>query len=334
MGFLQRNYLAYDKLGNKSTKGGLYPPEEPNQPKILALDAGLSSTGEPFKAGQIVQLTADGRLQRVLVRNQVLPDGLVVLDDRMYWTCMGTPGINDGAIYSANLDGTDIQTVIHPGIINTPKQLAAEVSSKKLYFADREGLRVWRCKNDGSDLEILVENGNWQSQKDVQDCNKWCVGIAVAPKLGKFYWTQKGPAKAGKGCIFCANISMPEGKSAETRDDIRCILSGLPETIDLEVDESSRKLYWTDRGELPFGNSLNRTDLDESGQLLRFHPSKNYELLVRNLNEAIGLKLDLRNGHVYLTDLGGSVYRCNLDGKHKEKLYSDESRAFTGITIV
>lgn len=58
------------------------------------------------------------------------------------------------------------------------------------------------------------------------------------------------------------------------------------------------------------------------------------ELLVRNLNEAIGLKLDLEAGHMYITDLGGSLYRANLDGSDKQKLYSSDERALAGITIV
>ncbi|RFU24446.1 hypothetical protein B7463_g11894, partial [Scytalidium lignicola] len=332
--FLQKNYLDQGKLGNKSTKGGLYPPRDPNQTRILALDTGLSLAETSLTSGEIIELTTDGSVRRVLVRNQALPDGLIVVNERMYWTCMGTPGVNDGALYSANLDGLDIQTIISPGTINTPKQLTADESAKKIYFSDREGLRVYRCNLDGTELEIIVQTGNWEVREDMHDSMKWCVGITVAPKFGKFYWSQKGPSKASQGRIFCANISTPAGQSGKSRDDIQCIFSGLPEAIDLEVDEVSRKLYWTDRGEVPLGNSLYKANLDESGLPPSGPTSKNFEIIAKNLNEAIGLKLDLNNSQVYFTDLGGSIYRCDVDGKHKEKLYSDESRAFTGITIV
>jgi hypothetical protein len=37
---------------------------------------------------------------------------------------------------------------------------------------------------------------------------------------------------------------------------------------------------------------------------------------------------------MYLTDLGGSLYRCNLDGTDKQKIYSSDDRALTGICIL
>lgn len=251
----------------------------------------------------------------------------------MFWTNMGIPGNDDGAVYSANLDGTDIRTVLAPGTVNTPKQLTLDTKSKKIYFCDREGLRVLRCNFDGSEFEVLIETGAYRNAEDGQDATKWCVGVAVAPSLGKFYWTQKGPSKGGKGRIFHANIVTPEGQCATTRTDIQCIAKDLPEPVDLEVDEESHSLYWTDRGEIPLGNSLNRLRLDHFGLPVPHMSPHGYDILLRNLNEAIGLKLDLANDSIYLTDLGGNVYRCNAKGKQKVKLYSDENRAFTGIAL-
>ncbi|GFF80593.1 3-hydroxybutyryl-CoA dehydrogenase [Aspergillus udagawae] len=339
--FLKENYLDKGKLGNKCANGGLYPAASPSanttaQTKIIALDVGLSGPIPSFNAGQIVEFSADGKLQRVLVKDQALPDGLAIdaAAKRMFWTNMGVPGKDDGAVYSANLDGSDIKTIVAPGRTNTPKQLALDQSAHKVYFSDREGLRIFRCNYDGSDLEIIIQTGDYQQPGEMQDATKWCVGIAVAPRLGKFYWTQKGPSKSGNGRIFCADIDMPQGQTATTRDDIRCLLEDLPEPIDLEVDEESGRLYWTDRGELPFGNSLNRVSLNKTGSEVERTGHLGYEVLTRNLNEAIGLKLDLEHGHIYLTDLGGSVYRTDVDGKRKVQLYSDESRAFTGIALI
>ncbi|KAH2329459.1 hypothetical protein KXW87_003026 [Aspergillus fumigatus] len=339
--FLKENYLDKGKLGNKCANGGLYPAASPSanttvQPKIIALDVGLSAATPGFTAGQIVEFSDDGKLQRVLVKDQALPDGLAIdsAAKRMFWTNMGVPGKDDGAVYSANLDGSDIKTLVAPGTTNIPKQLALDQSARKVYFSDREGLRVFRCNYDGSDLEIIVQTGDYHRPGDMQDATKWCVGIAVSPRFGKFYWTQKGFSKSSTGRIFCADIDMPPGQTAAKRNDIRCLLEGLPEPIDLEVDEESGRLYWTDRGELPFGNSLNRVSLKETGSEVERTGHLGYEVLTRNLNEAIGLKLDLGRGHIYLTDLGGSVYRTDGDGKQKVKLYSDESRAFTGIALL
>ena len=313
--------------------------------RIIALDVGLSAEAPILEAGQIVELDPDdsSKQLRVVVPKQCLPDGIAIdfPRQRMYWTCMGFPGKWDGAVYCSAFDGRDVRIVVEPGKVNTPKQLTLDESADKLYFCDREGLGVYRCGVDGSDLEPLVLNGEPSTRPDV--C-QWCVGVTVAPSVGKFFWTQKGVSKSGKGRIFSANLVMPEGESAATRSDIQVVLDGLPEPIDLEFEESSKTLYWTDRGEVPFGNSLNKTRLDESGlpqTVLTASTSftgepqeKKYELLTRNLNEAIGLKLDLRNGHIYLSDLGGSIYRCDLDGKNKKRLYQEDTRAFTGIALL
>jgi hypothetical protein len=337
--FLNKNYLCDGKLGSKSPNGGLYPPQKAtdssNEPKLLVLDIGLSAVSPTTSSGSIIECSADGKTQRILLQGQALPDGVAVdpASNRFFWTNMGVPGKRDGAVYSANLSGSDIQTIVPIGAINTPKQLTLDTEAKKVYFCDREGLRVYRCNFDGSDLEAIITAGNPEDPQHGNDGTKWCVGITVAPKLGKFYWTQKGPSKGGQGRIFCADILTPAAPSPAQRLDIQCLLSGLPEPVDLEFDEESRSLYWTDRGEIPFGNSLNRIRLDESGLPLVTSSSSKYEVLTRHLKEAIGLKLDTKNGHIYLTDLGGSIYRCDLDGKQKMKIYSDDHRAFTGIAI-
>ncbi|CAG8009049.1 unnamed protein product [Penicillium salamii] len=342
--FLRTNYLDQGKLGNKCSQGGLYAPDDksstpmngPREPEILVLDVGLSASTPSTTSGQILKLTADGNHYEAILKEQALPDGLAVDQacGRMFWTCMGVPGKPDGAVYSAKLDGSDIITLVAPGIVNTPKQLSLDHSAQKIYFCDREGCRVYRCSFDGSDLETLVDNigHDLTSQESVSD---WCVGVTVSPALGKFFWTQKGPPKGGKGRIFCANIMTPVRQSMGSRNDVQCVLSGLPEPIDLEIDEDTRTLYWTDRGEIPWGNSLNKTTLDEAGLVVPpVDTPRTYETITRGLNEAIGLKLDVPNSHIYLTDLGGSVYRCNLDGTHKQKIFSEDLRAFTGIALL
>jgi hypothetical protein len=46
--------------------------------------------------------------------------------------------------------------------------------------------------------------------------------------------------------------------------------------------------------------------------------------------EGIGLALDLKNRRMFLTDLGGSVYSCNLDGSNKKAIVFAEGN-LTGI---
>lgn len=105
------------------------------------------------------------------------------------------------------------------------------------------------------------------------------------------------------------------------------MLQGLPEPIDLEFDAEEQVLYWTDRGEHPIGCSLNRakvTNLEEA--------AGNKQILARQFHEPIGLKLDRKKGVVYVSDLGGCVYRVGLDGK-KRLLFQDDG-CYTGLSLV
>ncbi|XP_014557021.1 hypothetical protein COCVIDRAFT_15601 [Bipolaris victoriae FI3] len=65
----------------------------------------------------------------VLIKDQnyvKLPDGVVYhsKDRHLYFTNMGTPHLNDGSVSSVSVDGSDPCTVLSPGQIHTPKQLA------------------------------------------------------------------------------------------------------------------------------------------------------------------------------------------------------------------
>lgn len=313
IGFLQK-YIDEGKLGAKSSKGGLYPAGHTTKtadqvqtaydnleaPALYILDLGLANEpNEVYTKGRILVGSADGKSPlRTVVDHQSMPDGIALSPaaGKIFWTNMGVPNINDGSIRSCNLDGSDIKEIVHTGAVHTPKQLAVDTSSGKLYFSDREGMRVFRCNADGSELEVLVQNADWK--KGFMDKKtEWCVGIAVAPREGKFYWTQKGPSKGNQGKILRTSLEMPPGADASNRADIETLFEHLPEPIDLEIDEEGRAMYWTDRGELPEGNSLNRVSLDEAGEY------GNHQILARNLHEAIGLALDKTNRHIYVTGL-------------------------------
>ena len=67
---------------------------------------------------------------------------------------------------------------------------------------------------------------------------------------------------SGKGRIFRANTEIPNGQSPANRTDVEVIFEGLPEPIDLELDVYNRVLYWTDRGDPPRGNTVNRASID------------------------------------------------------------------------
>jgi hypothetical protein len=104
------------------------------------------------------------------------------------------------------------------------------------------------------------------------------------------------------------------------------LFNGLPEPIDLDVDPGNRMLYWTDRGDPPRGNTVNRAPMDAPAGKNRTAP----EILVRDLHEGIGIALDLKGGRMFFTDLGGTVYSANLDGSDKKMLLTGQG-SLTGI---
>jgi hypothetical protein len=277
-------------------------------------DPGLSS-GRLFvldlSGGRIFSLNPDGSDSKTLVTGCRLPDGLAidVAAGHIYWTNMGVPHENDGSIERADFDGRNRRFIIPEGGTFTPKQLHLEKQGGKLYWSDREGMRVMRANLDGSQVETLIQTG--EGEGDRHDPSNWCVGITVDPIRGQIYWTQKGADDSGHGRIFRANIDTPRGRTPTNRLDVEVLFEGLPEPIDLELDLKHRVLYWTDRGDPPRGNTVSRTPID--GQL-------NQKIVLGHLMEGIGIALDARGDRMFITDLGGSVYCANLDGSEKRPI--------------
>ena len=272
--------------------------------------------------GKLVSATPDGTDRKVLIDGlKGQPDGIAIDVEagHIYWTNMGDYAADDGSIERSNLDGSNVTTIVGAGGTWTGKQLVLDKKNGKLYWSDREGLRVMRANLDGSALETLIETGRGdQARKDQRN---WCVGMAVDVAGGKIYWTQKGGDNANAGTIRRASLDLPRGQTALNRSDIEVLFDGLPEPIDLELDLAKRHLYWTDRGNPPEGNTVNRAPMD--GPRTR-------TILAGGFEETIGIALDLEGGRMFLTDLRGSVYRLKLDGSDRKTLFTGQG-LLTGI---
>ena len=257
-----------------------------------------------LNAGRIHTMNTDGSDRNTIVSDCHLPDGIVVdvAAGHIYWTNMGIPNLNDGSVERADLDGKNRKIIVAKGDTHTPKQII--LHGGKLYWCDREGMRVMRCNLDGSKLETLIETG--RGEADSKDSTRWCVGLTIDPKFGHIYWTQKGPDNAGLGRLFRANVEIPAGQTAATRSDIEVFFDKLPEPIDIEFDHTNRIIYWTDRGDPPRGNTVNRASIDNK-------PAEP-EIVVSHLMEGIGIALDIPNDRMFVTDFAGSIYSARLDG--------------------
>lgn len=280
--------------------------------------------------GTVRSCKADGSDERVIVDNiKTLPDGIQV-DDRpgqgwIYWTNMGTsPDTPDGSLSRCRLDGSQHEYIVQPGATITPKQMQLDVDFGFLYWCDREGKAIFRAKLDGSDQTRLYQA---TVSTEPESC-AWCVGVAIDKANNYIYWTQKGPSKGGLGRIFRA----PLDRAAQSQDSLQAqvVFEHLPEPIDLEIDEDGKHLYWTDRGDVPFGNTLNRWSIQAQATTTAL---AGQAIIATKLHEGIGLALDQKSKHVYVSDLLGGLYRYDWDGGNKKVIFQDAGN-LTGIAFV
>ena len=309
-----------------------------NLTKLQTLKSGRATGGRTavgrlvildLSGGRVFTVNPDGSDKSVIVTDCHWPDGVAVDVEagHIYWTNMGVASRNDGSIERADLDGQNRKTIVSEGQTFTPKQLYLDKKNRKLYWSDREGMRVMRSNLDGSKLETLVDSSQGDARPG-RDARKWCVGIAVDTDRGQIYWTQKGPDDAEQGRIFRAGIEIPKGENAANRSDIEVLFEGLPEPIDLELDLGNRLMYWTDRGDPPLGNTVNRASMDAD-----FKKRPAPQILLTHLMEGIGIALDLKGNRMFITDLAGSVYTAALNGSGKKPVLAAQGN-LTGIAYV
>jgi len=270
--------------------------------------------------------THDGHVVAQFDARWGTPDGIWVdpAAGQITWTNMGADWeAPDGTIERARLDGSQHEVLVSKGQIVTPKQLAVDQPEGHLYWCDREGMRIMRSNLDGTAIEVLLKRGNYP--QDMPDFSRQCVGIALDPVNRQIYWTQKGAPKGGIGRIFRMPMTMAEGTDPAKREDIELLADRLPEPIDLHVCPNSGHLYWTDRGSPPDGNSLNMARLDLRGLF-------DHKVILRGLDEGIGLAIDKAEKTAFVSNLGGTIRMIDLTTGESRVLR--QQSATTGVYLV
>src|ERR1700760_3830368 len=131
----------------------------------------ISAAGRLFvleiNADRIHVMNPDGSNKKTIVTNCHLPDGIVVDAEagHIYWTNMGVPNLDDGSIERADFDGGNRRIIVPQGVTHTPKQIHLDKAGGKLYWSDREGMRVMRANVDGSHVETLVQTGQGEADR-------------------------------------------------------------------------------------------------------------------------------------------------------------------------
>lgn len=318
--------------------------------KLVGAMAPNATTGRLYfldtRGRQVMSANPDGSDVKVLAQAAGSPDGIAVdqASGHVYWTNMttfrsnadGSPGgwaarFGPGSLERADLDGSNVTTVVPSGGTFRPKQMTIDLRDAKLYWSDREGMRVMRSNLDGSDVETLVETGQ-RVEGQRSDPKDYCVGIALDLTRNQVYWTQRGD-RSNDGSIQRVSMNIPKGENPAHRTDVQVLFDGLPEPVDLALDLKTRTIYWTsDGGAGPAADTVSRAPMDPPAGYDSAH-RKDQQILVSGLREGIGISLDLSHGRMFFTDLGGNVYSADLDGSDEKTLLS-ETGGLTGIVYV
>ena len=188
----------------------------------------------------------------------------------MYWTDSVL-----GTLRQANLDGSDIKTVVS-GRVN-PGKAALDVQAGKVYWTDSTPGVIQRANLDGSGIEDLITEGmNFPSD------------IALDTLAGKMYWTN-----LVSGIIRRANL---DGTGVED------VINPSPNRAQhLALDLKAGTLYWSD------GSRIYRTNLDGSDAELLI------ESTISDAVRQIAI--DTEGETLYWTnDSRGHIHHANLDG--------------------
>lgn len=293
------------------------PPADMGEPTLFWLE---------ISSNRVFRANADGSNAKQFAAGAPLsaPDGVAVdpVDGHVFVLNMGSiaGGANNASLVRYKLDGTSPEVLIPPGtrvenaVFNTGKQVTLDRTNRKLYMADREGGKVWRCDLDGKNLEILVSaHGIMQ-----------IVGVNVDAAGGKFYFSDKPGHK-----IFRASIDMPAGKTHADREDVELLYHDtdvrFASSLDIELDLKARRLYWTDKDQnVVFGMGMDLPAGQEAAT------RSDVEQVVKNITGVIGLAFDHQSSVFYATH-GGTVSSFKPDGSMLQRIGSNGS---TGITFV
>ncbi len=183
---------------------------------------------------------ADAEVDIIIDAHLNRPLGLV-LDlsaEKIYWSDQRRGAKNDeGVIRRANLDGTQMETVVHTA--GRPEALALNVGGRFLYWVDTRLNSIGRVSLDSANSSGGESGGggfqNKAEEQFISGLNE-PAGVAFDETRQKLYWTE-----TEEGVIRSANADGGEQHLVWARQ------SG-ESPVRLAVDSEGGWIYWSDRG--------------------------------------------------------------------------------------
>ena len=279
----------------------------------------------PLVKGGLYAAPADGSGKPVRIwESYDHPDSVVVdkANKRLFWTNMTLLNPNDAFVQRGDIDRNgrlaNVIDVVPKGMgLKTPKQIKLDTRYQKIYFADREGQRVYRAPMNGVktklDLEVLVDF-TALSKNDHQ-----FVGIEIDADRGVFYWTDRMT-----NTIWRAPSNLGYPITPQNIDQLATKIISYPEgmIIDLSLDHKAQYLYFSDRGE---GNELVGTTYP-AGFIARINLnniSAGMQMIKNGLlKDPVGISVDPDSDYLYFTTIeDGKVFRISKSGGNMTFLY-------------
>ena len=251
---------------------------------------------------KIQRVNLDGTSVEDLITLEIGILGGIALDvagGKMYWTDWGFPG----GIQYANLDGSNVQTLVN--IDDDPSDIALDVAGGKVYWTvgtlteDGQG-KIQRANLDGTNVETLVSG---------LIKNPDYIALDVIGR--KMYWSMAGYTGLANGRTNESKIQRANLDGTNVENVIPSLDFGLPGGVALAVGDD--KIYWTNWG---FPGGIQYANLDGT----------NVQTLVNTDDNPWGIALDAAGGKVYWTlgpisvDGHGKIQRANLDGTNVQTL--------------
>ncbi len=229
---------------------------------------------------------------------------------KIYWLFFYPKGPN--RLGQANLDGTDIKTVIvweraYGLSCPSPNTTAIDADAQKIYFTINscpwEKSTIQRANMDGTDIEVVLE----------LERNDFSRGIAVDPKSGKVFWSEPK-----MGTLYRANL---DGSDVE-------IIVQQNRVGAMTLHRGNAKVYWANSWE---DITVHRANFDGSGHEVVWQTSP---------RQFFGIDLDKSRGHIYWASVNrlgsekrGEILRANLDGTAVESLIAKGIEHLAGIAV-